>query len=121
MPGIQKRDQIPPIRAFFDSTKNVAPLRNTVQHLDTDIGKTVDDQNWAVLGSLSWGVIYPERNEVKSCTFLPGMPVGSRPLINPLNRESMASARRLRYHRTQRRYVVLERCDAESRSVSYRN
>lgn len=87
MPGIQKRDRIPPIRAFFDSTANVVPLRNTVQHLDTDIGKTVDDRNWAVLGSLSWGVIYPEKNEVVACSFMPGMPIGSRPLINPINRQ----------------------------------
>jgi hypothetical protein len=87
MPGIEKRDRIPPIRAFFDSTKSVPALRNTVQHLDTDIAEAVDDRNWAVLGSLSWGVIDPEQHEVTACVFMPGMPLGSRPIVNPLNRQ----------------------------------
>jgi hypothetical protein len=37
MPGIHKRDRIPPIRAFFDATDKVTELRNTIQHLDTTI------------------------------------------------------------------------------------
>ena len=41
MPGIEKRDRIPPIRAFFDSTTNVVKLRNTVQHLDNEIPKVL--------------------------------------------------------------------------------
>ena len=83
----RKRDRIPPIRAFFDSTINVVKLRNTVQHLDNEIPKVLGDNDWAVLGSLSWGVIDPEKNQVTSCIFLPGMPVGSRPLLNPLDRQ----------------------------------
>ena len=87
MPGIEKRDRIPPIRAFFDSTTNVVKLRNTVQHLDNEIPKVLGDNDWAVLGSLSWGVIDPEKSQVTSCILLPGMSVGSRPLLNPLNRD----------------------------------
>jgi hypothetical protein len=62
-------------------------LRNTVQHLDNEIPKVLENNDWAVLGSLSWGVIDPEKSQVISCILLPGMPVGSRPLLNPLDRE----------------------------------
>ena len=86
MPGIEKRNRVPPIRHFFDATERVTELRNTVQHLDTTIPGIVDDRNWAVLGSLSWGVVDPEKNQITSSCFMPGMPLGTRPLINPANR-----------------------------------
>ena len=86
MPGIEKRNRIPPIRAFFDTTEKITELRNTVQHLDNTIPGVIDDQNWAVLGSLSWGIVDPQKSQIISSCFMPGMPLGSRPLINPANR-----------------------------------
>src|SRR5208282_5746056 len=64
MPGIEKRNRIPPIRAFFDATEKITELRNTVQHLDNTIPGVVDDQNWAVLGSLSWGIVDPQKSQI---------------------------------------------------------
>ncbi len=86
MPGIQRRDRIPPIRAFFDATDQVTELRNTIQHLDTTIPGILDDHNWAVFGSLTWGIVDPEKNQITSSCFMPGMPVGQRTLINPADR-----------------------------------
>ncbi len=86
MPGIEKRNRVPAIRAFFNATDRITELRNTVQHLDTTIPDIVDDKNWAVLGSLSWGLVDPAKNQITSSSFLPGLPLGSRPLINPANR-----------------------------------
>lgn len=86
MPGIKNRNRIPPIRAFVEATEKVPDLRNTVQHLDSTIPGVIHDRNWAVLGSLSWGIIDPDANQLTASSFLPGMPVGSRPLINPLDR-----------------------------------
>jgi len=86
MPNIEKRNRAPSIRAFFDATDKVTELRNTIQHLDTTIPGIVDDQNWAVLGSLTWGVVDPSTDQITSSCFMPGAPLGSRSLINPLNR-----------------------------------
>lgn len=87
MPGIEKRSRAPEIRAFWAATEQVPELRNTIQHLDTTISKVVDDKNWAVLGSVSWGIIDVEKKEVTTFTFIPGMAMGSRPSINPLSRK----------------------------------
>ncbi len=87
MPGIEKRNRIPPIRAFFDATERITELRNTAQHLDTTIPGVVDDQNWAVLGSLSWGIVDPEKSQIVFSCFMPGMPLGVRTLISPANRQ----------------------------------
>jgi hypothetical protein len=86
MPGIPRRNRIPPIRAFFGATERVTELRNTVQHLDTTIPAVVADQNWAVWGSLSWCLVDPVTSQITSSCFIPGTPLGRRPLINPANR-----------------------------------
>jgi hypothetical protein len=61
-------------------------LRNTVQHLGTEISDAVDDSNWTVFGTLSWGLVEPAKNEVLACFYLPGAPTGLHPIINPLSR-----------------------------------
>ncbi|MGD0013553.1 MAG: hypothetical protein ABSD56_03885 [Bryobacteraceae bacterium] len=86
MPGVKGKYKNPKFRLFMGSTENITTLRHTVQHLDTEIGGVVDDKDWAVLGSLSWCLVNPERNEITACTFMPGIPMGSRPLINPAGR-----------------------------------
>jgi hypothetical protein len=40
-----------------------------------------------VLGSLSWGIVDPIKSQIISSCFMPGMPLGARPLINPANRQ----------------------------------
>ena len=72
---------------FFDTTKNITGLRNTVQHLDSEIPEELTDPDWALLGSLSWGVVDPTDQQVTSSSFMPGMPLGTRSLINPANRQ----------------------------------
>lgn len=91
MPGLTKKKQSPWIRGFFEATKNVAVLRNTIQHLDSEIPKSTGDQDWAVLGSLHWGVVDEKESTVISSTFMPGVPMGSRPVINPAGRDAWHS------------------------------
>jgi|CZKS01.1.fsa_nt_gi hypothetical protein len=87
-PGFKGKNKSPKFRLFMESTINVPALRNTVQHLGSEIHGVIADQNWTVFGTLSWGVVHPERNEVTACTFMPGAPQpgSSHPIINPLNR-----------------------------------
>jgi hypothetical protein len=86
LPGFKGKKKSPTIRAFLDSTQKVAALRNTVQHLGTEISDAVDDSNWTVFGTLSWGLVEPAKNEVLACFYLPGAPTGLHPIINPLSR-----------------------------------
>jgi hypothetical protein len=87
-PGLSGKKKSPKIRLFMDATDNVTALRNTVQHLNSEIHKILDDRNWTVFGTLSWGVVDPDKNQITACTFLPGAPQqgSSHPIINPLNR-----------------------------------
>jgi hypothetical protein len=88
-PGFKGKKKSPKVRLFLQSTENVPALRNTVQHLGTEIHDTVDDKDWTVFGTLSWGVVDPDKNQVTACTFMPGAPQrgSSHPIINPLNRQ----------------------------------
>jgi hypothetical protein len=87
MPGIKGKSKSPTYRAFVHATEKIPTLRNTFQHLETDIHKSGDDPNWAVFGSLSWALVNPERNEITSCIFMPGTVSGSRPMVTPAKRE----------------------------------
>jgi hypothetical protein len=86
-PGSQGKNKSAAYRVFMSVTEKIPDLRNTVQHLETAIKDVTNDLNWAVWGSLSWGVVDAEKNQVSTCLFLPGMPLGSRPMINPLDRK----------------------------------
>jgi hypothetical protein len=87
LPGSKGKMKSPVYRLFLAATEKIPELRNTVQHLDTAIQEGTDDLNWAVWGSLSWGMIDPEKNQVVTCMFLAGIAMGSRPMVNPINRK----------------------------------
>jgi hypothetical protein len=83
MPGVKGKRKSPSYRLFMEATDQVPALRNTMQHLDTAIQDVQDNFNWAVWGSLAWAVVRPESNEILTCIFMPGIPVGQRPAVNP--------------------------------------
>ncbi|MGO9095455.1 MAG: hypothetical protein ACLQGV_09550 [Bryobacteraceae bacterium] len=86
LPGLQAKKRNPKVRSFLENTANVPPLRNTIQHLNTEISGVVEDKNWAVFGSLSWVIVEPEVSRLLSCFYLPGTPTGSHSVINPVGR-----------------------------------
>ncbi|MBK5292739.1 MAG: hypothetical protein JJE04_13800 [Acidobacteriia bacterium] len=87
MPGLKGKNKNPGYRLFMQGTEKITELRNAVQHLETSIPGVVDDLNWAVLGSLSWGIAHPGTSEIITCSFMPGIPMGSHPMVNPLDRQ----------------------------------
>jgi hypothetical protein len=89
MPGSKGKKKNPKFRAFMDATANVAELRNTVQHLETEIHNVALQANWTVFGTLSWGFVEPAKNQVTASLFMPGAARegASFPLINPMNRQ----------------------------------
>jgi hypothetical protein len=89
MPGLKGKKKSPKIRSLMEATANVGALRNTVQHLGTEIHAAFDDKSWTVFGTLSWGVVEPEKNQITASTLMPGAPRegASHSIINPMNRQ----------------------------------
>ena len=80
IPGFPKRMRVPAIRYFFQHSKPVEALRNTVQHLPEKIRNQVPAPDWSVWGSLNWWWVRGD-NRLKHCTFFSGRVVPSERIL----------------------------------------
>ena len=84
-PGIRHK-QSPSVRKLLSFDKALNQLRNSIQHLEGDLQRSVTRQS-PVWGSLAWCILHPETNEFRSCVLIPGRAAtGSHPMLNPLGR-----------------------------------
>jgi hypothetical protein len=77
------------VHAFLADVGQVQPLRNAVQHLDSQIGRLLRDGH-PIWGSLSWTYIdSPNAKEFRVGLLMPGtvMPPYELPIVNPLGRK----------------------------------
>ena len=84
LPGLAKRNQSPEFRKFSEKADSVEKLRNTVQHMETEIHKSAEAGK-AVWGTLSWLRESRAGETVYTCLLVSGamMPGGSHEFINP--------------------------------------
>jgi hypothetical protein len=85
-PGLKQKT--PPMTLFRTRTEGVESLRNSVQHLNTEINALVTE-GVPVWGVLSWcSVLDPATHSMYSCSLISGtmLPHKGHPVVNPLGR-----------------------------------
>lgn len=83
VPGLVRRQHWPSLRGFEDQTGPIEDLRNTAQHLSTEI-QAIADAQWPIWGVLNWFVVDESRDGGQICTLVPGrIAPGVGPILNP--------------------------------------
>ena len=89
LPRLRHLRRGPAVRAFLKTTEQVEPLRHTVQHLNGEIPRLLNDGR-SIWGALSWVHLEsPDADQFHVGLLMPGTmgPTYELPMVNPLGRE----------------------------------